>query len=172
MYCSKCGKKLDEGVKFCSGCGNKIVDEIVNIPSMSKQKDVVTTNKTNITSTEKKKIPALSWVSLGLLLAKLLVTIISYVLSYNAVLTYTEDYYSNDYNYFSELGFLSLIPFLTASLVTSIVSRVKHKDTMSLVVMIVDIVLIALAIIGVIIVLWFVSSTIAACGESMSNAPF
>ncbi|MBQ1256806.1 MAG: zinc-ribbon domain-containing protein, partial [Clostridia bacterium] len=24
MYCPNCGKKLNEGEKFCSGCGNKV----------------------------------------------------------------------------------------------------------------------------------------------------
>ncbi len=28
-YCSSCGQKLNEGVKFCAGCVAKITDEVI-----------------------------------------------------------------------------------------------------------------------------------------------
>ena len=43
MYCSKCGKELSEGAKFCDGCGNKIENgnEVKNTNTNSNQKKEV-----------------------------------------------------------------------------------------------------------------------------------
>lgn len=166
MFCSNCGKKNDDNSKFCSDCGNVLENNISNntynnqnIPNYYNNPTPtynVPTNTYNVNN--KKKVPVLSWVSLSLLLTKVLISIIVGIVTYN----YTYNY---SYNSYSGLSIFSYLPLLTASLVTSIVSRVKNKDTMSLVVMIVDIVLIALAIIIVIIFIAAFSSFIYACSN-------
>ena len=154
MYCSNCGKKNDNETKFCENCGNKL--EV--------QKEIVNNNVIN--NNQKKKIPVLSWLSLCFLFAK--VAIIIYCIFSN---NYFNNYVSNydgiyDYNGMSGLSY---IPFLTTSLILSIVSRVKNKDTMSLVVMVIDIVLFALLIIMIIIEIIFIGVTIIACGEAIGR---
>lgn len=67
------------------------------------------------------------------------------------------------------LEFLYNIPWVLISLVLAIISRCKYKDTMSLVLIIIDSILIILMIIGVIILLWFFSSlfeiALTGCGQ-------
>ena len=161
MKCSKCGTKNDDNFKFCSNCGNKIEvkDEIVNTVVINEEK--------TINETKKKKIPVLSWLAFYFLMAKILVTIISGVITYNMYSNYESmlDYDSLSYNGLTGLAFLRLIPFLTASLVLSIISRVKNKDTMSLVIMIIDIILIVLIIVAAILLMIFVGAAIIACGD-------
>ena len=79
------------------------------------------------------------------------------------------DYNSLSYSSLSGLAFLRLLPLLTASLILSIVSRVKNKDTMSLVIMIIDIILMALIIVAAIIVIIIVGSAIIACGDMVGQ---
>ncbi|MBQ9071589.1 MAG: zinc ribbon domain-containing protein [Bacilli bacterium] len=57
-------------------------------------------------------------------------------------------------NTFDGLDFLTSIPWIIVSLVLAIISRCKYKDTMSLVMIIIDSVLIVLMIIGAIILFW------------------
>lgn len=39
MYCKKCGKKLDYGDKFCSGCGTNITPDIISPDPIDKKED-------------------------------------------------------------------------------------------------------------------------------------
>ena len=160
MFCSNCGKKNESYSKFCSECGNILESNASNssVYASNQNINVVPNNTYTVTNNDRKKVPVLSWISLSLLLAKVILSIIIGIVSYNSY------NYSYGYSYLS-ISLLSYLPLLTASLVTSIVSRVKNKDTMSLVVMIVDIVLIALAIIIVVIFIAAFSSFIYACNN-------
>lgn len=41
MYCKKCGKELDDGVKFCTGCGSPVSDNLD--PSQSRNTEIMGT---------------------------------------------------------------------------------------------------------------------------------
>ena len=37
IFCSQCGKQLNEGAKFCSGCGTQIIQEVINEQQQQQQ---------------------------------------------------------------------------------------------------------------------------------------
>ena len=141
MYCRNCGFKNEENSRFCGSCGSELYSNV-------NQFSVV--NNVNQANT-KKGIPVLSWISFGLLMFKLLIIVIS-IIAYN----------SNFSTY------LMWLPCLLGSLITAIISRVMNKDTMSLVVMIIDIILIALGIIAIILFVIILGQILFACGSSLS----
>lgn len=69
------------------------------------------------------------------------------------------------------LDFLYNIPWLLISLILAIISRCKYKDTMSLVLIIVDSILIVLMIIGAIILLCFFASLFEMAITGCSQLP-
>ena len=142
MYCRNCGFKNEENSRFCGSCGSELHANYIN-----------QNNGINIVNSDNKKkgIPVLSWISFGLLMFKILTIVIS-IIAYNSNFSI----------------YLMWIPSLLGSLITAIISRVMNKDTMSLVVMIIDIILIALGILAIILFVIILGQILFACGESLS----
>ena len=57
MYCSKCGKKLPDNAKFCSGCGNKIKQLVKEEPKVEEKIEVKEEPKVEETPKVEKTIP-------------------------------------------------------------------------------------------------------------------
>ena len=45
MYCKKCGKELDDGVKFCTGCGAPVIENSDSAQNSNVETDVPSVNK-------------------------------------------------------------------------------------------------------------------------------
>ena len=41
MFCSQCGKKVEDGAKFCSSCGHQLTTTTTNTPTVIKQVPLV-----------------------------------------------------------------------------------------------------------------------------------
>ena len=127
MKCNKCGSENLENVNYCTNCGTKIAVE-------NNENKIVENNTNN----SKNKIPVLSWVSLGLLCMQL----IGFLCMINSFL----------YKFIgSKLSIIFELPYVVASLILAIISRVKNKDKMSLILIIVDSVVIFITIVFIIL---------------------
>ena len=146
MKCSKCNYENQEHSNFCNNCGSKL--EISNTTEENSNLQ----NENN----KKKKIPALSWVSFGFLLMQLFCFLCQFSQIINK-------------HIYSKLLFIFELPYVLVSLILAIISRIKNKDTMSLVVLIIDSVIISLAIIFVIIAVIFIISLVNACSNPNSK---
>lgn len=83
-YCNKCGSPLGEGVKFCTGCGNKIEEQ--------KEMKVTVSNSDGLSEEDNKKATKLGVISICMYfggpvlsyIASLFVSIIMSAISYSA----------------------------------------------------------------------------------------
>lgn len=153
MFCSNCGKENSNDSKFCTNCGVKLGQPIaVSIENNLTNESVNLQSK----NTNKKKIPTLSWISLGFLGMQLF----CFLCQFNGFL------YKCVY---SKLLFIFEFPYVIVSLILAIISRVKNKDKMSLVLIIVDTVVIVLAIIFIVLAVLLLVSVINACSDPNSQ---
>ncbi len=128
MKCINCGKENKNNTNFCSNCGVKLEQQIQQDSTQNGNIDIK-----QIQNTNNKKKPTLSWVSLGFLCMQLLCFLCQYV----------EFLYKYVY---SKLLFMFEFPYIIVSLILAIISRVKNKDKMSLVLIIVDAIIIGIVI--------------------------
>lgn len=153
MKCINCGNESKENDNFCTNCGVRLGQSI----EISTENNV-TNESVNLQSknTNKKRIPTLSWISLGFLGMQLF----CFLCQFNGFL------YKNVY---SKLLFIFEFPYVIVSLILAIISRVKNKDKMSLVLIIVDSVVIVIAIIFIVLAVLLMISVINACSDPNSQ---
>ena len=152
MICNNCNKLNEEGNKFCKYCGSKLDSANVN-------NQIISINN----SENKGKKSFLPWISLGLMLLKLFLIVLTAFFPDVRILLY-----------------LNFIPLLIGSLILSIISRVINKDKLSLLIMIVDIILIVVLFIFVVCYLNFIikkeifsySSDLNSCGNDGTDLLF
>lgn len=53
MYCKKCGKKLEYGDKFCSGCGTLVTPDIISPDPIEKKKETIVEKESSFKSFER-----------------------------------------------------------------------------------------------------------------------
>ena len=152
MKCNYCGNEINKDAKFCPDCGARIENSIQQEKMLDSNND----SYKQKTPENKNKIPVLSWISFGFLCMQLL----SYIFLFNRAL------YNSIY---SKFLYIFEIPYVLVSFVLAIISRVKNKDNMSLVLIIIDSVLIALSIIflilAVILLVSIINEIIEGCGS-------
>jgi len=79
MFCSKCGKEIEKGAKFCAGCGEKVTSKKETVKAEKVEKEVKVTKKVEEPKTEVKQE------SSGLGIAGMVIGIISFLLSWAIV---------------------------------------------------------------------------------------
>lgn len=79
MFCSKCGKEIEKGAKFCAGCGEKVTAKKETIKAEKVEKEVKEVKKV-----EEPKTTA-TQESSGLGIAGMIIGIISFLLSWSIV---------------------------------------------------------------------------------------
>lgn len=73
MFCTNCGKKIDEGAKFCANCGTVVVDK--NKVREEKNSSADNTEKTREVAEKMKKVSAkFKWLNKNLTRNKVIVT--------------------------------------------------------------------------------------------------
>ena len=139
---------------YCKKCGkeNESVSKFCkNCGEKIETKELNQNTSNNIVDKEKIGSTTLSIISLIFCVLQFVATFIASKVSY--------------------LEFLSNIPWIIISLILAIISRCKYKDTMSLVMIIIDSVLIVLMIIGVIILFWFFANLFEIALTGCSQLP-
>lgn len=106
---------------------------------------------------QKKELKSnLSIIALGLLLAKLFITfILSAILPKNAI-----------------INFLNNFPWIITSIILCIISRIKYKDKLSIIVLILDLIIIALTILIMAITLYFFATVANGCSNFLFETDF
>ena len=145
-YCNKCGKELDPKEKFCSGCGNNIVEATTATPEAPKSKV-----PEGMTEEENKKANKLGIISLLLYFAG--PGVFTVLASGISGIFVTTGGYSTSTSIFQMILYSLRSISSLAAIVIMIILRVKYpKNVLGKVIMWIYISLFILGIIGIIIV--------------------
>lgn len=142
MNCNNCGYKNEKNSNFCMNCGVKL-ENVQNIEEeQAKVNDV------------KQKVSVLSWIAFSLLLIGIFCSICRFNINI-----------SNK----NILYYIINLPWIVTSLILAIISRVKNKDKMSIVIVIIDTIILAIRVICIIVLAILFVSVINACNDYVSE---
>ena len=157
-YCNKCGAPLGEGVKFCTGCGNKIEEQ--------KEMKVTVSNSDGLSEEDNKKATKLGVISICMYFGG---PILSYIVSlFVSIIMSAISYSANEAAVLGAAVFSIVVGIITfgiriASWVLMIIMRIKYpKNTFGKILMWIYIALLVLRIILIAIIIAFYGMLMAA----------